>query len=73
MRRDRWTTGRLVWLGCLLPLLGLLGAQFAVYCDENGGCSVPVRIGGWLTLPLIAAWLAVLVARRLATAVRRRR
>ena len=55
------STGLLVWLAFILPLVALLAAQFAIACDE-GDCSAPELAFSWLVLPLIVAWLAVLVA-----------
>jgi hypothetical protein len=72
-----WTTSRLVWLACLLPLLALLSSQFAIYCDEQGDCSPAVRLASWLLWPLVGAWVVVLVvlasrgARKLASRARR--
>ena len=54
------STPVLIWLAILLPLLLLLSVQFGAYCDEQGECSVPVRIVSWLEAPLAFAWLVVL-------------
>ena len=53
----------LVMLACALPLVVLLSSQLRIHCLEEGGaCAPEEQVGAWLLLPLIAAWIVVVLA-----------
>jgi len=48
-------------LAFTLPFAVVLSSQLRIYCVEQEDCSPPVQVGAWLLLPLVIAWLVVML------------
>jgi hypothetical protein len=55
------STTLLVTLAFTLPMLALLSSQLRIYCIEQGECFPLVQVGAWLLVPLMIAWVVVIL------------